>query len=158
MTARLPTRNPPSSLEGLDGFFARDVAEPSHGLSPISIVDKGNAPFSVRSLWISGKVEPANDQTNMWTALNGHKYRSLTRWKQIGSLLVFRPKPASYGLANVRQRFLFVFALTHATGKSGTFRHDPAIFLGVQDNMKHHGETPRRSVSTNQLQRTPGNV
>jgi hypothetical protein len=42
--------------------------------------------------------------------------------------------------------FLFILSLADAAGECGALGNDPAVFFGVQDDVKHHGLVPQKSL------------
>jgi hypothetical protein len=52
---------------------------------------------------------------------------------------VFSPKPRGDGFFDIRQCFLFIFALRDTPRQSRTFRDNPAIFGLFERHMKEHG-------------------
>lgn len=73
------------------------------------------------------------------TPLDGHENFALI-WRRAlrRCFLIFSPEPSGNRFLNVRERFLFVFPLRHASGQRRTLGHDPAVFGIAQGYMENH--------------------
>jgi hypothetical protein len=128
MAADLSSDGPSSPIKCFDRFFAGNIAEFSHFSSRKTCVEFERGSSSPRTDLVWKVRDTAMHAAWESETLDGDNDRSLLRRNRAEGLLVFGPQPARDGFANILQSFVLVSALRYASGKGGTFGHNPAVF------------------------------
>ena len=71
-------------------------------------------------------------------ALDSDHDRATINREGLSRFLILCPEPGRYSFLDIGEYFLLCFALRDASRQRRAFGHDPAVFFGIQNNMKHH--------------------